>query len=43
MTNGGHGFRSSELDHRIQQFFDKHLRGIPAEISSAAITVEPRK
>ena len=43
MTNGGHGFRSPELDQRIQQFFDKHLRGIAAEISTTAITVEARK
>ena len=43
MTNGGHGFRSPELDQRLQQFFDKHLRSMPAEISTAPITVEPRK
>jgi acetyl esterase/lipase len=43
MTNGGHGFRSAELDQRIEKFFAKHLRGIPAEISTEAITVEARK
>lgn len=43
MTNGGHGFRSPELDERLQQFFDKHLRGIASEISTKAITVEPRR
>jgi membrane-associated protein len=24
MTNGGHGFRSAELDQRIEKFFAKH-------------------
>jgi len=43
MTNGGHGFRSTELDERVQQFFDKHLRGIAAEISTTAILTEPKK
>lgn len=43
MTNGGHGFRSAELDQRVQQFFDKHLRGIAAEISTAAIITESRE
>jgi acetyl esterase/lipase len=43
MTNGGHGFRSPELDKRLQQFFDKHLRGIQAEISTSPIPVEPRR
>lgn len=43
MTNGGHGFRSPELDQRVQQFFDKHLRGIAAEISTEAILTEPKK
>lgn len=43
MTNGGHGFRSAELDQRVSQFLDKHLRGIPADISTTAIEVEARK
>ena len=43
MTNGGHGFRSPELDERVQQFFDNHLRGIAAEISTTAILTEPKK
>ena len=43
MTNGGHGFRSAELDQRVQQFFDKHLRGMAADIATAAILTEPRK
>ncbi|MES2593787.1 MAG: alpha/beta hydrolase fold domain-containing protein [Verrucomicrobiota bacterium] len=40
MTNGGHGFRSPILDQRVKQFFDLHLRGIPAEIVTSPITVE---
>ncbi|MBE7494532.1 MAG: alpha/beta hydrolase fold domain-containing protein [Verrucomicrobiaceae bacterium] len=44
MTNGGHGFRSPELDMRIEKYLDKHLRGIAAEISTAPIPVEaPRR
>lgn len=43
MTNGGHGFRSEELDRRVQQFFDLHLRGVKGEISAAAIPTEPRR
>lgn len=37
MTGGGHGFRSSDLDARVRQFFDLHLRGVSAEISTSAI------
>ncbi|WP_146851063.1 alpha/beta hydrolase fold domain-containing protein [Brevifollis gellanilyticus] len=40
MTNGGHGFRSPILDERVKQFFDLHLRGIPAEIVTSPIMVE---
>ncbi|MBL9132479.1 MAG: alpha/beta hydrolase fold domain-containing protein [Verrucomicrobiaceae bacterium] len=43
MTNGGHGFRSAELDTRIEKFLDKHLRGIAAEISTDPIAVEARR
>ena len=43
MTNGGHGFRSEDLDKRVKQFFDLHLRGVKSEISTAAIEVEARK
>lgn len=43
MVNGGHGFRSPELDQRIEKFFEKHLRGIPSEISTAPITLEPKR
>ena len=39
MTGGGHGFRSAELDHRIEQFFDLHLRGVRAEIATTPIDV----
>jgi acetyl esterase/lipase len=43
MTNGGHGFRSEELDKRVKQFLDLHLRGVKTEISTAAILTEARK
>lgn len=43
MTGGGHGFRSPELDHRIEQFFDLQLRGVKSEIAVAPIAVEPLK
>lgn len=42
MTNGGHGFKSPILDERVKQFFDLHLRGIPAEIVPTPIFVEGR-
>ena len=37
MTDAGHGFGSPELNHRVRQFFDMHLRGIKSEISSEPI------
>jgi acetyl esterase/lipase len=43
MTNGGHGFRSPELDQRVQQFLDLHLRNIPTTISTTPILTEPKK
>ena len=43
MTNGGHGFRSPALDERVQQFFDKHLRGIASDISTTAILTDPKR
>lgn len=43
MTDGGHGFRSEELDRRVKQFFDLHLRGVKSEISGAPIPTEPRR
>ena len=43
MTNGGHGFRSEELDRRIAQFFDKHLHGIEATISTEPIAVTEKR
>lgn len=43
MTNGGHGFRSEELDKRVSQFIGRHLRGIPSEIATTPIEVEPRR
>lgn len=42
MTHGGHGFRSPELDARVAQFLDLHLRGIQAEIRTPPILMEPR-
>jgi acetyl esterase/lipase len=47
MTDAGHGFGSPELNKRVQQFFDLHLRGIKSEISSEPIPLpaprEPAK
>ena len=44
MTDAGHGFGSPELNNRVRQFFDMHLRGIPSEISSEPIPLpEPAK
>lgn len=37
MTDAGHGFRSPELDQRIDLFLAKHLQGKPGDISSAPI------
>ena len=37
MTDAGHGFGSPELDRRLRQFFDMHLRGMKSEISSEPI------
>ena len=41
MTGAGHGFHSEELDRRIAQFFDLHLYGKKAEISSDPIESSP--
>jgi acetyl esterase/lipase len=38
VTDGGHGFRSAEVDRRVRQFFDLHLRGIRADISTEPVT-----
>ncbi|MBX7211267.1 MAG: alpha/beta hydrolase fold domain-containing protein [Verrucomicrobiaceae bacterium] len=43
MTNGGHGFRSPDLDLRVKQFFDLHLRGAEGEIPTTPIAVEARR
>jgi acetyl esterase/lipase len=40
MSGAGHGFRSAELETRLTQFFDLHLRGVKAEIATTAIAVE---
>lgn len=43
MVGGKHGgFRSPELDERIRAFFDKHLRGVDAEISEQPIDAQNR-
>lgn len=39
MQGAGHGFASPELNRRIRQFLDLHLRGVPAEISSEPIRI----
>ena len=43
MTDAGHGFKSHELDVRIEQFFDLHLRGVKSEIAATPIVPEPGK
>lgn len=43
MTGGGHGFRSEVLNQRVQQFFDLHLRAIPAQIETTPIETAPVK
>jgi acetyl esterase/lipase len=43
MTGGGHGFRSAELDQRIEKFFDLNLRGVKSEIPVTPLAVEPLK
>jgi acetyl esterase/lipase len=40
MTGAGHGFRSAELDERIAQFFDQHLRGVKVQIATTPIAIE---
>ena len=42
MTGGGHGFRSEELDRRVKQFLDLHLRGLKSDIPAGAIAVPGR-
>ncbi len=43
MDGGGHGFRSEELDRRVEKFLAKHLQGKEADISDQPIKVEPRR
>jgi len=40
MTGAGHGFNSDDLNLRIKTFLDKQLRGVPGQISGAAIRVQ---
>jgi acetyl esterase/lipase len=38
VVGAGHGgFRSAELDRRLRAFFDKHLRGVKADISAEPV------
>ena len=37
VKGGGHGYENAEERRRIRQFFDQHLRGIPAVISTDPI------
>ena len=43
MTDAGHGFGSPELNERVRQFFDLHLRGIPSDISSEPIPLPSQR
>ncbi|RYD67667.1 MAG: carboxylesterase, partial [Verrucomicrobiaceae bacterium] len=40
MQGAGHGFKSDELNQRIRQFLDNHLRGQHGVISDAPIKVQ---
>ena len=40
VTDGGHGFKSKELDKRLLQFLDQHLRGIKTEIAEGPVPDE---
>jgi acetyl esterase/lipase len=42
MTDAGHGFRNKDLDVRVKQFFDLHLRDVPADISTTPITLQSK-
>ncbi|HWB01289.1 MAG TPA: alpha/beta hydrolase [Pirellulales bacterium] len=41
IEGGGHGIRGPEITARVQQFFDKNLRGQSVEISQEPIVVAP--
>lgn len=41
MTGAGHGFGSQELDKRVRQFLDLHLRGVEEDISTDPIEAAP--
>lgn len=43
MTEGGHGFRSADLDQRVKLFFDLHLRGMKADIPTTPIVITEKK
>ncbi len=43
IENGGHGFRSEELDRRVAAFLGNHLHGEKNTVSAEPITVEPRR
>ena len=42
VEGAGHGFGGEEINRRVRQFFDKHLRGVEATISDAPIAAPPR-
>lgn len=42
VVNGGHGFEHPEGKRRERQFFDLHLRGVPATISTEPIELAPK-
>jgi dipeptidyl aminopeptidase/acylaminoacyl peptidase len=42
VEGAGHGFGGDEINRRVRQFFDKHLRGVEATISDAPIAAPPR-
>jgi acetyl esterase/lipase len=42
MTDAGHGFKNKDLDQRIKQFLDSHLRGIESKIDTTPIALPAR-
>jgi len=42
IQGAGHGFGGPEVSKRVQAFFDKHLRGIDAEIKDETIQAPPQ-
>ncbi len=42
VVGAAHGFDSTEVDGRVKQFFDLHLRAVKSEIASTPVAVPPR-